>query len=147
MVKVSEITNIQLQKQIQKYKKILDQLVKEREKRRARGEPGKELYTPQEIAEIRGASSAPKQQAKPQPKPVEKVPAKDKSESTQDDYSAPELSMADVQLEIDVDEIERLKTEEESAKAQTGEEEEEVRVTQLLQLSKDQIAELKKAKK
>lgn len=147
MVKVSEITNIQLQKQIQKYKKILDQLVKEREKRRARGEPGKELYTPQEIAELKAASSAPKQQPKPQPKPLEKAPAKDKSESTQDDYTAPELSMADVQLEIDVDEIERLKTEEESAKAQTGDEEEEVRVTQLLQLSKDQIAELKKAKK
>ena len=133
MVKISEIGNKQLLKQILKYKKILDQLMKERESRRAKGAPGAELYTPNELAKMRQVSSAPKS------KPAAPEPTQ---EST-----APELSAASFQLEIDVDEIERLKDEEEKAKAAKGEDEEEVRVTQLLQLSKDQIAELKKAAK
>ncbi len=143
MVKVSEITNIQLQKQIQKYKKILDQLVKEREKRRSRGEPGQELYTGEEIAEMKAASSAPRPNPRSNSRGASRNGSSDESMS---DYSAPELSMSDVQLEIDVDEIERLKKEEEVARLESGDVE-EVRVTQLLQLSKEQIAELKKSKK
>ncbi len=139
MVKVSEITNIQLLKQIQKYNKILEQLHKERDKRRARGEPGAELFTPQELAQMRAKSSAPK--AKPQ------ISGHGQESNSNDDFSSPELSVSDVQLEIDVEEIERLRNEEEKAKESTDEDTEEVRVTQLLQLSKDQIAELKKAKK
>ena len=141
MVKVSEITNIQLLKQIQKYNKILEQLHKERDKRRARGEPGAELYTPQELAQMRAKSSAPK------PKPQAHSSGHSKDSKSDDDFTAPELSMSDVQLEIDVEEIERLKSEEAKAKEASGDDTEEVRVTQLLQLSKDQIAELKKAKK
>ena len=92
MVKVSEITNIQLLKQIQKYKKILEQLHKERNKRRARGEPGAELFTPQELTQIQAKSSAPK--AKPQ-----KQSSGHKHESkSNDDCSSPELSASDVQL-------------------------------------------------
>lgn len=138
MVKISEIGNKQLLKQILKYRKILDQLLKERENRRAKGAPAAELYTPQEIAKAKGGSSAPKPAPKPAPVP--------KQEPTLE-ATGPELSAESFQLEIDVDEIERLREEEEKAKAAKGEDEEEVRVTQLLQLSKDQIAELKKAAK
>lgn len=141
MVKVSEITNIQLLKQIQKYSKILEQLHKERDKRRARGEPGAELYSPQELAKMRAKSSAPKSN------PQAQSSGRSKESKSEDDFSAPELSISDVQLEIDVEEIERLRNEEAKAKSSSDEDSEEVRVTQLLQLSKDQIAELKKAKK
>lgn len=141
MVKVSEITNIQLLKQIQKYNKILEQLHKERDKRRARGEPGAELFSPQELAQMRAKSSAPKS------KPQAQSSGHQQEAKSKDDFSSPELSASDVQLEIDVEEIERLRSEEEKAKKSSDEDTEEVRVTQLLQLSKDQIAELKKSKK
>lgn len=134
MVKISEISNKQLLMQIIKYKKIMDQLLKERENRRARGAPGAELFTPQELSKMQAISSAPKSK-----------PAKEREATA--DISSPDLTGESFQLEIDVDEINRLRAEEEKAKAAKGEDEEEVRVTQLLQLSKDQIAELKKAAK
>lgn len=136
MVKISEIGNKQLLKQILKYRKILDQLLKERENRRAKGAPAEELYTANEIAKSKTGSSAPKSLAKPA-----------KQDEVTQEITGPELSVESFQLEIDVDEIERMRAEEEQAKAAKGEDEEEVRVTQLLQLSKDQIAELKKAAK
>lgn len=136
MVKVSEITNQQLLKQILKYRKILDQLLKERDSRKARGAPSAELFTKEELGGASDASSA-RERAKA------KISGHKKDETLE--ISSPNLTASDVQLEIDVDEIERLKAEEDRARAERGEDEEEVRVTQLLQLSKDQIAELKKA--
>lgn len=141
MVKVSEIDNKQLLKQILKYRKILDQLMKEREARRAKGAPVAELYTPQELAAKKSASSAPK------PAPSKSAAPAKSAGTASIEITQSELSASDFQLEIDVDEIERLRAEEEAEKAAKGGDEEEVRVTQLLQLTKDQIAELKKAAK
>ncbi len=131
MVKVSELGNQQLLKQILKYRKILDVLLKERESRLARGHPGAELYSAQELAEIRAISSAPK------PVPQEAAP----------ESSAPKSAPETFQLEIDVEEIERMRSEEEQRKAAKDDGEEEVRVTQLIKLSKGQLDELRKESK
>ena len=58
-----------------------------------------------------------------------------------------EEESAEFQLEIDDSEIEKMQEEAASLKQKNEEEDEEVRVTQLLQLSKEQLAELKKGKK
>lgn len=125
MVKVSELGNQQLLKQILKYRKILDALIKEREARLAKGHPGTELLTAEEIAQRRAIATPA---------------AQEKSANESSDAAE------NFQLEIDVEEIERIRSEEERRKAAKEDEEEEVRVTQLLKLSKDQIAELKKKK-
>jgi hypothetical protein len=134
MVKVSELANGQLLKQIQKYRKILDVLIKEREQRLAKGHPGVELFSNEELAKMRAHSSAPKEVASGQ--------------ESADDSTSPEITASQsFQLEIDVEEIEKIREEQERARQAKDEEEEEVRVTQLIKLSKEQLAELKKSSK
>lgn len=144
MVKISEIDNKQLLKQILKYRKILDQLLKERDNRKARGAPVKELFTPQELSQNTAAPASGNRIPHPS-KAASQAHSHQSSGTGTMEISSPNLSASDVQLEIDVEEIERLKAEEDRARAERGDDEEEVRVTQLLQLSKDQLAELKKS--
>lgn len=116
MAKIFELTNQQLLANIDKYKKIIDQLYAERDKRVGAGKPETELYTQEELFEIK------KNRAKQQ---------------EQDQFS---LNLA----EDDIEEIESVH----KANNQNDEEDEKdlVRVTTLLRLSKDQMAEIQNAK-
>ncbi len=115
MAKINELNNKQLLMSVVKYKKILDQLLAERDKRLSAGMPEAELLTPEEIKE------------------------KEEQRTHEAQLEQFSLNLGD----DDIEAIETLKKEEES---KDDDEDELVRVTTLLRLSKEQLAELNKAK-
>lgn len=117
MVKIRELSDKQLVSQLEKYEKIYGQLVGERDKRvRSKGSD-KGLLTIKEI-ELKKVD---------EPEPEEEV-----AESTQA-----------FQVKFDDDELSGFDADNEAMSAKNEEEEDEVRVTQLLQLSKEQLEELR----
>lgn len=125
MVKIPDLTNKQLVAQLEKYGKIMDQLLKERDKRAQANDPD-ELYTKKEMVlrEQQRQQAAP---AEPQAAPAE--------------------GGSDNLLSFDDDEISAMEAEAEKAKVKEEQDDEEVRVTQLLQLSKEDLAALQANKK
>lgn len=121
MVKIPDLTNKQLVSQLEKYSKIMDQLLGERNKRAAAADSD-DLYTKKELAqrEFERQSAAP-------------------AASSGDD--------GDNLLSFDEDEINAMEKVAEKAKEKEEENDEEVRVTQLLQLSKEDLAALQANKK
>ncbi|MCK5883953.1 MAG: hypothetical protein KAG61_09705 [Bacteriovoracaceae bacterium] len=115
MAKISELNNKQLLMNIQKYQKIIDQLLSERSKRLNAGGPENELLTPNELKEKQ-------------------------AELTK------EMSMEQFSLNLADDDIEAIENVKEVESAKDQEEDDLVRVTTLLRLSQDQLAELKQAK-
>ena len=131
MVKISELNNRQLLKQIEKYNKIVDQLYNEREKRLDKGAKKDELLTVKEKKEI---DKQRQEQQKSPSSPKEFDPTQPGSE-TDSPY----------QLDFDQEELDSFQQKTKDVKEKEGEE--EVRVTQLLKLSKEDMAELQKGKK
>ncbi len=120
MVKIPDLTNKQLVSQLEKYGKIMRQLVAERDKRAA-AKDSDDLYTKAELAERQAAREAA-------------TPAAS-------DGSGDNL------LSFDEDELSAMEDKAQEAKAKSEEDDEEVRVTQLLQLSKEDLAALQANKK
>lgn len=117
MVKIRELSDKQLLSQIEKYEKIYHQLIGERDKRAAKS--GNALLTAKE-KEVRAESS------KPAPAPVADEP--------QEDTQAFHVKFDDA----DLNQMEESMNESKGAEQQ----EEQDSVTQLLKLSKEQLAEL-----
>jgi len=118
MVKIRELSDKQLVSQLEKYEKIYHQLISEREKR-AKSKGGyEELLTEKEISEL-----APEE---------ELLPEKSGTEA--------------FQLKFDQEELNQMQEDENKANVHE-EEDDEVRVTQLLRLSKEQMEELKQGAK
>ncbi|MBK26936.1 MAG: hypothetical protein CME70_23235 [Halobacteriovorax sp.] len=120
MVKIPDLTNKQLVSQLEKYGKIMRQLVGERDKRAAANDTD-DLYTKAERAEREAARAA-----------------------------APEASSdgsGDNLLSFDEDELTAMEDKAKEAQAKAEDDDEEVRVTQLLQLSKEDLAALQANKK
>lgn len=117
MVKIVELTNEQLVASIEKYQTIIDELYKEREKRLGAGASIEEVYTKGEL---------------------EKMKQNNTSISDSDQFA---LNLGD----DDIEAIETVKNET-SIRNKSEDDDELVRVTTLLRLSKEQLAELNKAK-
>lgn len=106
MVKIRDLTEPQLEQQIRKYQKLLEELSKERDRRNVGTNPNVSMDTNAELA----------------------------TSEINDPF----------QLNLDDGEIAKIKAEEKASKKSKSMDEEEVRVTQLLQLNKGQLAELQK---
>ena len=118
MVKIPDLTNKQLVAQLEKYGKIVDQLAKERNARVVKKDSD-DLYTKKEL--------------------VAREAAKPKTPQASADGGDNLLSFDDEELDA-MDEV--------ASKQEIKEEDdEEVRVTQLLQLSKEDLAALQANKK
>ena len=122
MVKIPDLTNKQLVSQLEKYSKIMDQLVGERNKRAAAADSD-ELYTKKELAQ----------------REFERQSATPVASASSGD--------GDNLLSFDEDEINAMEEQAVKAKEKEEENDEEVRVTQLLQLSKEDLAALQANKK
>lgn len=122
MVKIRELSDKQLLAQLEKYEKIYGQLVSERDKRVSSNGSDKGLLTAREAEEKRLAvvEDTPIQQS-------------DKTEA--------------FHLKFDDEELSQMEAAKNESKGIKDEEDDEVRVTQLLQLSKAQLAELRCGKK
>lgn len=117
MVKIRDLSNKQLVQQIEKYQKIIDGLYKERQKRISNNQPPEELLTPKELA----------------------IAEEERKRSQENEQ---------FQLKLDDEEIESIKKENEKVQESRSEDQEDlVRVTRLIQLSKSQLEELRKGKK
>jgi hypothetical protein len=118
MVKITELSNEQLLGQVTKYNGILQKLFLERDKRLKKGAPENELFTKEELAE----------------------------RVTEADEPAPEKESGDV-FQFTLDDIEIQPMSKSSSGGNSAPADEEmVRVTQLLKLSKDELKELQDAK-
>jgi len=106
MVKIRDLTEPQLEQQIRKYQKLLDELIKERDRRTVGTNPNVAVDTNAELA----------------------------TSEINDPF----------QLNFDDNEIAKLQADAKEKEKTKGMAEEEVRVTQLLQLNKGQLAELQK---
>jgi hypothetical protein len=140
MVKIPDLSNKQLLSQLEKYEKIMDQLVKERDKRVA-ANPTDDLYTKKELIDREVAKKMAAQQAQM----AAAAPA-----AAQAAAAAPAEApkgKEDNFLSFDEDELSAIEAATEEDKAKDPEEDEEVRVTQLLQLSKEDLAALQANKK
>ena len=120
MAKISELSDKQLVTQLEKYEKIYFQLLNERDKRLEKSGPDPKMYTKREI-DLR-------QIIEPDEKEDEGI----RDERTQA-----------FQLKFEDSEIAQMHEAEKAIEVQSESEEDEVRVTQLLRLSKEQLAELK----
>ncbi|MCR9203230.1 MAG: hypothetical protein NXH75_01545 [Halobacteriovoraceae bacterium] len=118
MVKIRELSDKQLVSQLEKYEKIYGQLVGERDKRVQTKGSDKGLLTLKEI-ELKKLNE-------PEPE------AEEVSENTQA-----------FQVKFDDDELSGFDADNEALASKPEEEEDEVRVTQLLKLSKEQLEELR----
>ncbi len=127
MVKIKDLTEKQLLAQIEKYEKIYHQLLAERSKRIKDGATASELMTERE-RKLQQSNKHPSS-VKPKAEKIEKV-------ETQSGNGPSEA----YHLKIDDKALSEMKTFEEDV---DDDEEEEVRVTQLLQLSKAQLEELR----
>ncbi|PIP94109.1 MAG: hypothetical protein COW00_08135 [Bdellovibrio sp. CG12_big_fil_rev_8_21_14_0_65_39_13] len=106
MVKIRDLTEPQLEQQIRKYQKLLDELIKERNRRAVGTNPNMPVDTNAELA----------------------------TSEINDPF----------QLNFDDKEIAKLQEDASENEKKKDMAEEEVRVTQLLQLNKGQLAELQK---
>ena len=131
MVKIRDLSDNQLVSQIEKYKKILDQLYGEREKRASDRGGVTGLLTRTELEVERKIELKNEAEETPQEAPPVQESAPKKEEKSQSAF----------QLSFDEDELQQMKEKEEEV-AQETEEDDEVRVTQLLRLSQDQLKEL-----
>ena len=141
MVKIKDLSNPQIVSQLKKYQKIIDELIKERAKRLEGGQPAKELYTPKELSALQ-KTPAPKPAPAPKVKaePVEEVVEEPSAVQAEGDEGAFQVSFDDGELDEFKENMAKEKQKEE-------EDEEQIRVTQLLTLSKDDLAELQANKK
>ncbi len=130
MVKIRDLTEKQLLSQIEKYEKIYTQLLAEREKRVRNGADLESLKTSAE----KTADKIRQQQAKQKQKLEAQI---------EEDSPVVDESTAAYHLKIDESELSSLNAQDDNVEAEDEEEEEEVRVTQLLQLSKEQLEELR----
>lgn len=121
MVKIRELSDKQLVSQLEKYEKIYNQLINEREKRASRSGGYEGLLTQKEVSELVSEE--------------EEVVSADADGDTQA-----------FQLKFDQEELNQMQEEEEKSNKPV-EEDDEVRVTQLLRLSKEQMEELKQGAK
>jgi hypothetical protein len=122
MVKIRELTHPQLVEQIEKYQKIIDELFKERKRRLSSGVDASALQT--KVEKVQPAAPI----LTPAPKAQSAV-----------------VDQADDAFALSFDDDELEKFEQEAKKTgQKVEATEKFRVTQLLTLSKDQLAELQK---
>lgn len=144
MAKITELNDAQLIKQLEKYQAIVDEITRERNKRVKANNSWKGLMTAKEILEAKkkkAASSAPKPTPTPKPAPAPAPaaaqPSRPVSQEAADDKEQ-------FQVSFDDEEIDAMNRVVEQEQAADEEEDEEVRVTQLLSLSKDQLAELQK---
>lgn len=120
MVKIPDLTNKQLVSQIEKYAKIMKQLTGERDKR-AKVNDVDELYTKVELAQR----------------------IKDREAAAEMDVREPEDNL----LSFDEEEINAMDEVASKQDIKQEGEDEEVRVTQLLKLSKEDLAALQANKK
>jgi len=120
MVKIKDLTEKQLLSQIEKYEKIYNQLIAEREKRIAGGANPEALKTVSE-------------------KTADKIRIKEMQEAEASDSK--QESSEVFHLSIDDTELSAYASEDHSP---LGGDSEEVRVTQLLKLSKEQLNELRR---
>lgn len=129
MVKIRELTNPQLLQQIVKYQNILDQLFTERSARLEQGTAKQQdVLTPEELKKHQ---------------PVTKPAAAKKEESPPAEQAQAEQAGGEhFQVAFDDDEITEMEQRAEEAKSTHDDETGEIRVTQLLTLNKDQLAEL-----
>lgn len=118
MVKIRELSDKQLVSQLEKYEKIYGQLVDERNKRVQQKGADAGLLTLKE--------QTAKKASQPKEMPFEK----------------PENTQA-FQVKFDDDELNNFDAENEAMGKKDEEEDDEVRVTQLLKLSKEQLEELR----
>lgn len=121
MVKIRDLTDKQLVAQLEKYEKIYLQLKGEREKRVQRGTNEKLLMTAKEKESLQ-----------------EEI--EDHLEAEADNFEKTQA----FQLKFDDSEIEQMEADKKASENVKKDDEDEVRVTQLLKLSKEQIEELKK---
>jgi hypothetical protein len=128
MVKIRELSDKQLVAQLEKYEKIYLQLVGEREKRVKRGTVEEVLLTQREKQELK-ASQIEEEVFKEEPQ---------EEQSSDDKTQAFHLKFDDAEI------LNMEKEKEAEAKAKEPVEDDEVRVTQLLKLTKEQMEELKK---
>ena len=158
MVKISELKNSQLMKQVAKYEKILKQLLKEKKGRLAK-DPGQEdLMNAKELAAWKASQESDQfedeyedeyeeeeVEIEAAPAAAAPTPAPAKGAEGED---GPKVEIEDSALQLNLGDEELAEMQAESEKKEEVEEEdEEVRVTQLLKLSKEDLAELQKAKK
>ncbi len=125
MVKIRELSDTQLVSQIQKYERIYFQLVNERDKRVESQGKSKALYTPREL----------------------ELNIVDTAQEEEEEDSSPSNETKSYQLKFDESEIDQINEAEKSVELQKETPEDEVRVTQLLRLSKEQLDELRGNKK
>ncbi len=140
MVKIKDLTEKQLLSQIEKYEKIYTQLLAERDKRVKSGADMESLKTAAEkkADQIRKEKGKEKEQEQEQKKKLNSRPLSSEEPSASDESD----STSAYHLKIDESELSNITANNEATDAQE-EEEEEVRVTQLLQLSKAQLEELR----
>lgn len=136
MVKIKDLSHKQLIAQLEKYEKVYNQLLDERKKRFKEGVKKQALMTALEKKKgFLHSLDAPK--AAPKAEPVAA------SAPAAEDNANPDATQA-YHLKFDEMEINQLNEAAADAPGAAAEaEEEEVRVTQLLKLSKEQLAELR----
>ncbi len=122
MVKIRELSDKQLLAQIEKYEKIYNQLIAERDKRLDNKRDSSDLMTANEkkLQQQTGASSS--------------------------SLSSPEKTQA-FQLKFDDSDISQMEESVRESSEAASKEEEQDSVTQLLKISKEQLAELQSPKK
>lgn len=149
MVKIKDLSNPQIVQQLKKYQKIIDELVKERSKRIDDGQPKKELFTTQELSRIQ-EEAAPVAKAAPAPAPVKKAAPAPVEEAAEEPTATPAQEVGDdgaFQVSFDDGELDEFKENMAKEKEKEEENDEQIRVTQLLTLSKEDLAELQANKK
>lgn len=120
MVKIRDLSDQQLVSQLEKYEKIYNQLVNEREKRVGSRGDTNGLLTSNE-RQIKALKEPPKSTSQ----------------------EAGENQTQAFQLKFDDAELDQMKADEERREHKNDPETEEVRVTQLLKLSQEQLEELR----
>ena len=132
MTKIRELNNAQLLKSIVKYQKLLNGLHKERNQR-VRENPAckKELFTSEELA----AQPAPSSALAPAPR------AKPEETGT---TSATVESDSSFQINFEESEINEIAKKTEQEQKEVQKEEDSVRMTEVLQLTSDQLKEFNK---
>ncbi len=120
MAKISELNNLQLSEQIERYKKILLELEKERDKRVEGGASVVELYSEKERQQL------------------ENLLDRSKIDLVSGDKKSFLLGLRDTEIR------EFNKLNEKKLKEKDEEEDEKIRVTQLLKLSTAQLEELQR---
>ncbi len=126
MVKIKDLTQKQLLSQIEKYEKIYTQLLAERQKRVEGGIEKALLMT----------------SAEKKAEQIRKKQAAQKANVSNEQTNEENVTEEAYHLKIDESELSTMKSSGEGA-PEEEEVEEEVRVTQLLQLSKEQLEELR----